>query len=79
MRKDAAQLHTGRVLIRKEKTMTRKELMELEPGTMLYNGHTEGEIKMDGKIKVIEVWIPIDRMSDWSRYFDERPDNWSIL
>lgn len=59
--------------------MTRKELEKLEVGTLLYNGHTEGTIRMDGNRKVIEVWIPISAMSDDSKHFDERPDNWMIL
>lgn len=59
--------------------MTKKQLNQLSIGTLLFNGHSEGRIKMDGKIKVIEVLIPIDSMSDDSHHFDERPDNWDIL
>ena len=54
--------------------MTKKELEGLKPGTVLYNGHTEGVIKMDGKIKCIEVLIPIYGMSNDSNHVDERPD-----
>ena len=59
--------------------MTKKELQQLEEGTILYNGHTEAEIKMDGNIKVLEIWIPISSMSNDSHHFDERPENWEIL
>ena len=59
--------------------MTRKELENLKIGTLVYNGHTEGVIKMDGKIKVIEVWIPIYAMSNDSNHFNERPAYWSVL
>lgn len=59
--------------------MTRKELSELEVGTLIYNGRHEGEIKMDGKNKVIEIWIPISSMSDESNRFDERPYNWEVM
>lgn len=33
--------------------MTKKELQELPVGTLLYNGRTEGIIRMDGRDKVI--------------------------
>ncbi len=59
--------------------MTKKELAGLKPGTVLYNGHTEGVIKMDGKIKCIEVLIPIYCMSNDSNHVDERPDGWDVL
>lgn len=59
--------------------MTRKELEALKPGTLIYNGHTEGVIKMDGGEKVIVVQIPIKYMTDDSKHFDERPDNWMTL
>ena len=59
--------------------MTKKELENLEVGTLLYNGRTEGVIKMDGKIKVIEIWIPINGMSNDANNFDDRPENWSAL
>lgn len=59
--------------------MTRKELAELEDGTVLYNGHTEGVVKTVDKTKVIEVLIPIPYMSNESRHFDERPDSWSVM
>ena len=56
--------------------MTKKELEALEVGTVLFNGHTEGVIKMDGDIKVIEVYIPIYAMSNDANHFDERPEWW---
>lgn len=59
--------------------MTRKELENLPVGTLLYNGRKEGEIKMDGKIKVIEVWIPIYGMSNDAIDYNDRPENWSVL
>ena len=59
--------------------MTKKELAGLKPGTVLYNGHTEGVITMDGKIKCIEVLIPIYCMSNDSNHVDERPDGWDVL
>lgn len=59
--------------------MTRKELMELEVGTIVYNGRTEGEIKMDGNIKVIDIYIPISGMSNDSRDYDDRPENWMVI
>lgn len=59
--------------------MTKKELEQLKDGTLLYNGRTEGVIKTDGKIKVIEIQIPIYAMCNDSRHYDERPDNWSVL
>lgn len=59
--------------------MTKKELENLPVGTILYNGRTEGEIKMDGKIKVIEIWIPIYGMSNGAVDYNDRPENWSVL
>lgn len=59
--------------------MTRKELENLPVGTLLYNGRNEGEIKMDGKIKVIEVWIPISGMSNDAVDYNDRPENWDVL
>lgn len=59
--------------------MTRSELNNLPVGSLVYNGHTEGVIKKDCAGKYIEVWIPINSMSDESKHFDERPSNWSEL
>lgn len=59
--------------------MTKRELEELRAGTLVYNGHTEGIIKMDGKIKGIEIFIPIHGMSDDSNRIDERPTWWDVL
>ena len=59
--------------------MTRKELQELNVGTIVYNGQTEGEIKMDGKTKVIEIYIPISGMSNDSRDYNDRPENWMVI
>lgn len=59
--------------------MTVKELQQLEVGTLLYNGKTEGVIKMDGNIKVIELYIQIGTMSNLSNDYNERPENWSVL
>lgn len=59
--------------------MTRKELQELNVGTIVYNGRTEGEIKMDGKTKVIEINIPISWMSNDSRDYNDRPENWMVI
>lgn len=59
--------------------MTRKELMQLKDGTLLYNGHTEGEVKTSNGIKCIEVLIPIATMDNNANYFDDRPEWWGIL
>ena len=59
--------------------MTRKELQELNVGTIVYNGRTEGEIKMDGKTKVIEIYIPISGMSNDSSDYNDRPENWMVI
>lgn len=59
--------------------MTKKELNNLPIGTIVYNGHVEGEIKADRAGKYIEVWIPINSMSNDSRYFDERPEFWEPM
>lgn len=59
--------------------MKRSEIQQLEVGTVLYNGHTEGVVKMDGNIKVIEVLIQVSTMSNNSPHPDERPDNWEVL
>lgn len=59
--------------------MTRKELMQLKDGTLLYNGHTEGEVKTSNGIKCIEVLIPIATMDNNANYFDDRPEWWDIL
>lgn len=59
--------------------MTKKELEQLPVGTLVRNGRTEGMIQMDGWTKVIEIWIPINTMSNDSAQFDERPEYWSVL
>lgn len=59
--------------------MTKKELQELPVGTLLYNGRTEGIIRMDGRDKVIEVFIPISAMSNDAKDFNDRPEWWSVL
>lgn len=59
--------------------MTKKELMELKDGTLIYNGHAEGVIRTDCGVKCIEVLIPINSMSNESRHVDERPDYWGLL
>ena len=59
--------------------MKKKELEALKVGTLVYNGHTEGVVKMDGKIKGIEIFIPIYAMSNESNHFDEHPDGWDVL
>lgn len=59
--------------------MKRSEIQQLEVGTVLYNGHAEGVVKMDGNIKVIEVLIQVSTMSNNSPHPDERPDNWEVL
>ena len=59
--------------------MTKKELTQLEVGTLLYNGHREGVIRMDGKINGIELFIPIYGMSNDSNEYDERPEPWYVL
>ena len=60
--------------------MTKKELMQLKDGTLLYNGHTEGEVKTTSNgIKCIEVLIPIATMDNNANYFDDRPEWWDIL
>lgn len=59
--------------------MARTDLQNLEVGTLLYNGHTEGKIVMDGGIKVIEVYIPIYGMSNDAIDFNERPEHWTVL
>ena len=46
---------------------------------MLYNGRTEGIIRMDGRDKVIEVFIPISAMSNDAKDFNDRPEWWSVL
>lgn len=59
--------------------MTKKELEALKVGTVVYNGHSEGIITMDGKIKGIQIFIPIYGLNDESRYIDDRADEWDIL
>ena len=59
--------------------MTKKELQELEAGTLLFNGHHEGVIRMDGKEKVIEILIPISGMSNDSTHLEEQPIHWSAM
>lgn len=59
--------------------MKRSELEQLKVGTLVYNGHTEGVVKMDGNIKVIEVYIPICAMNNDSKHYDERPEYWNKL
>ena len=59
--------------------MTKKELEALKVGTLLYNGHSEGIITMNGKTKGIQIFIPIHGMNDESRYIDDRADEWDIL
>lgn len=59
--------------------MKRQELMDLKDGTFIYNGHSEGIVKTDCGIKVIEVLIPISAMSNDSRHFDERPEYWMTM
>lgn len=59
--------------------MTKKELEALKVGTLVYNGHSEGVVKMDGKIKGIEIFIPIYGMSNDSNHVDERPEGWDVL
>lgn len=61
------------------KTMKKKELEELKIGTWVYNGHSEGIILMDGKIKGIEIFIPIYGMNNDSRHFDDRPEEWELM
>ena len=59
--------------------MKKKDLEELKVGTWIYNGHQEGIIKMNGKIKGIEIFIPIYGMNDDSRHFDDRPEEWELM
>ena len=59
--------------------MTRQELMDLPVGTLLYNCEYEGEVKMDGKFKCIEILIPIKYMDDDSRDSICRPETWDVL
>lgn len=59
--------------------MTKKELLSLKDGTLVYNGRYEGEIKTDCGIKVIDIYIQIGTMSNDSRDYDERPENWVII
>lgn len=59
--------------------MTIKELKKLPVGTLIYNGHSEGVIRDDCGVKVIEVLIPIDSMSNNSRHYDEKPEYWEPL
>lgn len=56
--------------------MKKNELMNLDVGTVLYNGRYEGVVKMDGNVKVIEVCIQISTMSNDSVDFNEHPENW---
>lgn len=59
--------------------MTKKELEQLKVGTLVYNGHTDGRIGMDGRTKVIVIRMPINTMSNDSKDFDERPEYWTVL
>ena len=59
--------------------MTRKELMALRDGTLIYNGHAEGMIRTDSGVKCIEILIPITGMNDHSRHFDEKPEYWDLM
>lgn len=60
--------------------MTRQELKDLKDGTIVYNGHVEGEIRtVNGGEKVIEVWYSIDSMSDDANDRNARPDDWTVL
>lgn len=63
----------------KGKQMKKKELEELKVGTWIYNGHQEGIIKMHGKIKGIEIFIPFYGMNNDSRHFDDRPEEWELM
>lgn len=60
--------------------MTREELKALKDGTILYNGHVEGEIRtVNGGEKVIEVWYSIDSMSNDSNDYNKRTELWSVI
>lgn len=59
--------------------MTKKELLELKVGTLIYNGRVEGEIMMYGGEKCIEIIYPINSMHDSHKDYNERPDNWMVL
>ena len=59
--------------------MTKKELKALKDGTLIYNGHTEAEIKTVAREKVIEICIPIDSLKSDSQHFDEIPEHWMVL
>ena len=58
--------------------MTTKGLRDLPEGTLLFNGRVEGVIKTDCGVKVIEILIPIDSMSNASKDYNERPEQWAI-
>jgi len=59
--------------------MTVKELMQLKDGTLVYNGHSEGVIKTEYGIKVIETSIQISTMSNDANHYDEKPEFWDVL
>lgn len=59
--------------------MKRSEIQQLKVGTLLYNGRTEGVVKMDGNEKVIEILIPVSSMCNGSSNYDERPEYWEVL
>lgn len=59
--------------------MKKAELKELKDGTLIYNGRTEGKIVTDCGVKCIEILISIGGMSNDSRDYDERPENWDVI
>ena len=59
--------------------MTKKELMKLEDGTLLYNGRNEGTVRTAYGEKCIEILIPISSMWNDSNDYNDRPEWWEIL
>ena len=59
--------------------MTKQELEQLEVGTLIYNGRTVGEIRLDDGMKVIDILITIRDMSNDANDFNEKPEYWDVL
>lgn len=59
--------------------MTKKELQALKDGTIVYNGEAEGRIITDCGIKCIEIYIPINGMSNDAKDYNDRPEWWSVI
>lgn len=59
--------------------MTKKELMALDDGTLVYNGRHEGIIKTEDGEKVINITIPISAMSNDKTDYNKRPEWWSAI